>query len=60
VRQRLQKMLLHREWTEVNKSDTGLLATLDDLYAIITQYDPENIYNMDKTGLFFRLLPIAF
>ncbi len=29
----------------------------DDLYAIIAQYDPENVYNMDETSLFFRLLP---
>jgi hypothetical protein len=53
VRQGLQKMLLHGEGAEVNKSDLGLLAALDDLYAIIAQYDPENVYNMDETGLFF-------
>jgi hypothetical protein len=57
VRKGLQKMLLHGEGVEVNKSDPGLLAALDDLYAIIAQYDPENVYNMDETGLFFRLLP---
>jgi hypothetical protein len=57
MRQGLQKMLLHGEGTEVNKSDPGLLVALDDLYAIIAQYDPENIYNMDKTRLFFCLLP---
>jgi hypothetical protein len=50
-------MLLHREGAEVNKYDLGLLAALDDFYAIIAQYDPENVCNMDKTGLFFRLLP---
>ncbi len=33
------------------------MAALDDLYAIIAQYDPENVYNMDETGLFFHLLP---
>ncbi len=57
MRRGLQKMLLHGEGAEVNKSDLGLLAALDDLYAIIAQYDPENVYNMDETGLFFRLLP---
>jgi hypothetical protein len=57
VRRGLQKMLLHREGAEVNKFDLGLLVVLDDLYAIIAQYDPENVYNMDETGLFFRLLP---
>jgi hypothetical protein len=35
VRRGLQKMLLHGEGAEVNKSDLGLLAALDDLYAII-------------------------
>jgi len=48
-------MLLHGEGVEVNKSDPGLLVALDDLYAIIAQYDPENVYNMDETDLFFRL-----
>jgi hypothetical protein len=50
-------MLFHEEGAEVNKSDLGLLATLDDLYAIIAQYDLENIYNMDEIGLFYCLLP---
>jgi hypothetical protein len=57
VRQGLQKMLLHGEGTKVNKSDPGLLAALNHLFVIITQYDPENVYNMDETSLFFRLLP---
>jgi len=35
VRQGLQKMLLHGEGAEVNKSDLGLMAALDDLHAII-------------------------
>jgi hypothetical protein len=50
-------MLLHGEGAKVNKSDLGLLAVVDDLYVIIAQYDLENVYNMDETGLFFRLLP---
>jgi hypothetical protein len=57
VRKGLQKMLLHEEGAKVNKSDPGLLAALNDLYAIIAQCDLENVYNMDETGLFFRLLP---
>jgi hypothetical protein len=51
-------MLFHGEGAEVNKSDLGLLVALDDLYAIIAQYDLENVYNMDKTDLFFHLLLI--
>jgi hypothetical protein len=43
VRKGLQKMLLHGEGAKVNKSDLGLLAALDDLYAIIAQYDPKNV-----------------
>jgi hypothetical protein len=33
-----------------------LLAAIEELYRIIAQYDPENVYNMDETSLFFRLL----
>jgi len=58
TRQGLQKMLLHGEGAEVDKNDPELLLALEELYSIIAQYDPENVYNMDETGLFFRLLPI--
>jgi len=57
TRRGLQKMLLHGEGVEVDKNDPELLSTLEELYSIIAQYDPENVYNMDETGLFFRLLP---
>jgi hypothetical protein len=50
-------MLLHGEGAEVGKNDPKLLSTLEELYSIIVQYDPENVYNMDKTGLFFYMLP---
>ena len=50
-------MMLHGEGPEVNKSDLGLQAAIDDLYVVIAQYDHENVYNMDETGLFFCLLP---
>jgi 5-bromo-4-chloroindolyl phosphate hydrolysis protein len=53
----LQKMLLHGEGVEVNKNNLELLTTLKEIYEIIAQYDPKNIYNMDEIGLFFRLLP---
>jgi hypothetical protein len=55
--QGLQKMLLHGEGAEVDKNDPELLSVLEELYSIITQYDPENVCNMDETGLFFHLLP---
>jgi hypothetical protein len=50
-------MLLHEEGAEVNKNDPKLLVALEELYMIIMQYDPKNVYNMDDTSLFFRLLP---
>jgi hypothetical protein len=49
-------MLLHGEGAKVNKNDLELLATLEELYEIIAQYDPKNVYNMDETSLFFWLL----
>ncbi len=55
ARRGLQKMLLHGEGAKVNKNNLELLATLEELYEIITQYDLENVYNMDKTGLFFSV-----
>jgi hypothetical protein len=54
----LQKMFLHGKGTEVNKNDPKLLAALEEFYRIIAQYDPKNVYNMDKTSLFFQLLLI--
>ena len=50
-------MLLHGEGAEVDKDDPVLLEQLDGLYRTISQYDAENVYNMNKTGLFFRILP---
>jgi hypothetical protein len=50
-------MFLHGEGVEVNKNDLELLAALKELYEIITEYDLENVYNMDEIGLFFQLLP---
>jgi hypothetical protein len=57
ARHGLQKMFLHEQGIEVNKNNPELLATLEELYEIIMQYDLKNVYNMDETGLFFRLLP---
>jgi hypothetical protein len=49
-------MLLHGEEAKVNKKDPELLVALEKLYEIIAQYNPKNVYNMDKTRLFFRLI----
>ncbi|OAE34326.1 hypothetical protein AXG93_1054s1100 [Marchantia polymorpha subsp. ruderalis] len=40
-RRGLQKMLLHEEGVEVNKTDPQLLAALDELYVTIVHYEPE-------------------
>ena len=56
-RRGLQRILLHGEGAEVDRENPDLLEALDKLYAIISKYNPENVYNMDETGLFFRLLP---
>lgn len=41
---------------KVNKNNLELLAALEELHGIIARYDPENVYNMDETSLFFQLL----
>jgi hypothetical protein len=41
----------------VDKNDPNFLEELCMLEELITQYHPENIYNMDETGLFYRMLP---
>ncbi|XP_065668161.1 jerky protein-like [Hydra vulgaris] len=38
---------------EVDKDDPVLLQQLEDLYSVIKMYRPENVYNMDETGLCF-------
>jgi hypothetical protein len=53
----LQDILLHGEGGEVDKNDPVLLAQLEELYNIIKEYNPEQVYNMDETGLFYRQLP---
>ena len=53
----MQEILLHGESGEVDKNDPKLLTQLESLYEIIKEYDPEQVYNMDETGLFYRQLP---
>ena len=50
-------MLLHGEGGEVDKNDPVLLQQLDELMDLIDTYEYQNMYNMDETGLFYRLLP---
>jgi hypothetical protein len=41
-------MFLHGKGAEVDKKDPELLSALEELYCIIAQYDPKNVYNMDE------------
>ena len=56
-RRGLDAINLYGEGAEVDKNDPNLLEDLCRLNDIISQYHPENIYNMDKTGLFYWVLP---
>lgn len=53
-------MLLYAKDIKVNKYSPYLLDALDNLYDVVREYKPKNIYNMDKIGLFFRLIPKYF
>ena len=53
----LQNMLLHGVGGEVDKKNPELLAALEVFCSVIVQYEPECVYNMGQTGLFFCLLP---
>jgi hypothetical protein len=55
ARRGLEKMLFHEEGAEVNNNNPELQPALEELHGLIAQYDPKNVYNMDETGLFFRL-----
>ena len=56
-RQCLNTISLYGEGGAVDRNDPQLLASLERLYAIVNKYDPHCVYNMDETGLFFRLVP---
>ena len=53
----LQGVYLHGEGGEVNKEDPALLEKLNKLYDEIITYDADRIYNMDETGIVFRMIP---
>ena len=46
---------LHGEAEEVDTE--GLEPEIQKLHDIIAEYDLDNVYNIDETGLFFKLLP---
>jgi hypothetical protein len=48
---------LYGEGGEVDKDDPVLLKKLSDLEQLIDTYDIMNVYNMDETGLFYRMMP---
>jgi len=51
------RVLLHGEEGEVDKGDPVLLAALAALSRLVAGYAPSAIFNMDETGLFYRVLP---
>jgi len=46
---------LHGEAGEVDTE--GLEPKIQKIRDLIAEYDPDNVYNMDETGLFFKVLP---
>lgn len=44
------------ERIKVPKNNPELLDTLKQLEALINTYDVDNVYNMDETGSFFRMV----
>lgn len=56
-RYQLKSIQLFGEGGSLDKSDPALLQQLDDFYAELSKYHPDHIYNMDETGLFYRMLP---
>ena len=46
-RKGIQSMILHGE------ENPEHLQALSELYAKISKFEPENVYNMNETGLFF-------
>ena len=53
-RRGMTQMFLHGE---VDKNDPTLLNNLQVLYSEISKYEPRHVYNMDETGLFYRMVP---
>lgn len=48
---------LFGEGGEVDRNDPEIIEALQELGSVIDQYDPSCVYNMDETGLFYRLIP---
>ena len=53
----LVRIATNNDGAEVNKSGPVLLEKLNELYNVIVKYDSENIYNIDESELFYRILP---
>jgi hypothetical protein len=53
----LHAINLHGEGGEVHRNDPLLLEKFSALERLIESYDTNNVYNMDETELFFRMMP---
>ena len=53
----IEGTLLHGEGGEVDRNDPTILKELEELMNVIDKFEYKNVYNMDETGLFFRMIP---
>ena len=49
------EVCLHSEAGEVDHEQ--IKSKIDEIRKDLESYDPENIYNWDETGLYFKLIP---
>ena len=56
-RHRILLHKVHGESNEVNLADVE--KSREELHCIISEYELSDVYNMDETGLFYRLEPDA-
>ena len=59
MRHNLKSILLHGEGADAEAVllRPEVIASLADLASVIAEYPPQNVFNMDETGLFYRCLP---
>ena len=50
-------MIFFGERGKVNKDDLKLLSKLKELYKYVDKYYLANIYNIDETGIFYKMQP---
>ena len=56
-RNQVTARMLCGEGGDVDINDPTLVDAMEALREKVAQYPPENVYNMDETGLFYRMIP---